>query len=83
MEWEELGAFWREPEIAWTDDSRDLVTMAEDVMAGTDREGGVHKCWSPAGEDMRLSRFSGHSWELQSLSGSHLGNRMHTRQGSG
>lgn len=40
MEWEELGAFWREPEIAWTDDSRDLVTMAEDVMAGTDREGG-------------------------------------------
>lgn len=40
MESEELGAFWREPEIAWTDDSRDLVMMAEDVMAGTDREGG-------------------------------------------
>lgn len=40
VESEELGAFWREPEIAWTDDSRDLVMMAEDVMAGTDREGG-------------------------------------------
>lgn len=40
MESEELGAGWREPEIAWTDDSRDLVMVTEDIMTGTDRGGG-------------------------------------------
>ena len=37
---EELGAGWREPEIAWTDDSCDLVMVTEDIMTGTDRGGG-------------------------------------------
>lgn len=40
MESEELGAGWREPEIAWTDDSCDLVMVTEDIMTGTDRGGG-------------------------------------------
>lgn len=35
----ELNAGWREPEIAWTEDSCDLVMVAEDVTVETDPEG--------------------------------------------